>query len=133
MTELFQLLLILHLFALVVGVATTVAMPIVMGRMAGAPPEARPVLLGIGGQLGRNGRIAFGALLVTGLTMVLVRYGGFGGMAPAFWVKMALVSAMLVLMIATAVRPTLLPPKTITWLMRAMIAGIIIASVLAFN
>lgn len=133
MTELFQLLLILQLFALVVGVTTTIAMPIVMGRMAGAPAEARPVLAGIGERLSGNGRIAFGALLVTGLAMVFVRYGGFGGMSPAFWVKMALVVIVLAMMIVMATRPTLVSPKAMSLAMRGAIAGIIIASVLAFN
>jgi putative membrane protein len=130
----FQLLLITHLLALVVGTATTVAMPVVMGRMAGAGPDGRQMLVGIGNRLSLNARIAFGVLLLSGFAMVFVRYGSVDGMSVWFWVKMGLVVVVLTALILGAVtRPGTLSPRVMGWVTRLALIGIIVSAVFAFN
>jgi hypothetical protein len=130
----FNILLIIHLISLVVGATSAVAMPVVMGRMAGATPDGRQMLGGIGAQLGLNSRIAFGVLIVTGVAMIVVRYGGVDGMSPWFWAKMALVVVILLAMIGSAVlRPGGAAPRILGWVTRLALLGVVIAAVFAFN
>lgn len=130
----FQLLLIAHIFALVVGTATAVAMPVVMGRMAGASPDGRQMLGAIGLRLGRNSQLAFVALLITGIAMVYVRHGGVDGMSVWFWVKMGFVALVIVMMIAGALlKPGTIKPQVQMWVVRIALIGIIVSAVFAFN
>lgn len=130
----FDVLLIVHLLALAVGTATTVAMPVVMGRMKGASPDTRQSLVAIGTRLSLNARFAFGILLLSGLAMVYLRYGGFDGMSPWFWAKMALVAVVLAAMIAGAVsKPGNINPQVLAWITRLSLIGIIVSAVFAFN
>ena len=134
MDFIFQLLLLTHFLALVVGTATTVAMPIIMARMPTAGPEGRHMLSGIGLRLSLNARIAFGVLLVSGFAMVFVRYGGVDGMNVWFWVKMGLVAVILVAMILGAVaRPGTLSPQVMGRITRLALLGVIFSAVFAFN
>jgi putative membrane protein len=130
----FNILLIVHLAAFGVGIATTIAAPLVGSRMALATPESRPLLGGIGKQLTLNARIAFGLLLITGISMVYVRYGGFEGQSPWFYVKMGLVVVILAALTLSAVaKPGSLNPRIMGWITRLAMAGIIISAVMAFN
>jgi hypothetical protein len=129
----FDFLLICHLVALGVGATTAIGMPIVASRMAGATPEGRQLLGGIVGRLGRNSRIAVGVLILTGLLMVWVRYGGVDGMNAWFWVKMALVVVIVVAMVVGAVAKGRINPALLGWISRLSLLGIVIAAVLAFN
>ena len=73
-------------------------------------------------------------LLVTGIAMGLVRYGGFEGLSPWFYVKMGLVAFVLALMILGAVlKPGTLNPRLMGWLTRLSMAGIVVSAVMAFN
>ena len=130
----FNILLIVHLAAFGVGIATTIAAPLVGSRMALATLENRPLLGGIGKQLTLNARIAFGLLLITGICMVYVRYGGFEGQSPWFYVKMGLVVVILAALTLSAVaKPGTLNPRVMGWITRLAMAGIIISAVMAFN
>ena len=130
----FQLLLIAHIFALVVGTATAVAMPVVMGRMKTATPDGRQMLGGIGQRLAKNAQLSFGVLLLTGIAMVIVRYGGVDGMNEWFWAKMALVAVVLVVMIAGfLLKPGTINPRLLMWTNRLALIGIIVSAVFAFN
>jgi hypothetical protein len=130
----FNLLLIVHLAAFGLGISTTFVAPIVGSRLPKAPPEARPMLLGILGRLTLNARVAMGLLLITGIAMVLVRYGSFENMSPWFYVKMGLVAFILVMMVLGAVlKPGTINPQVMGWLTRLSMAGIVIAAVMAFN
>ena len=130
----FNLLLIVHLAAFGLGISTTFVAPIIGARMPKAPPEARQTLLGILGRLTLNARVAMGLLLVTGIAMGLVRYGGFEGLSPWFYVKMGLVAFVLALMILGAVlKPGTLNPRVMGWLTRLAMAGIVVSAVMAFN
>jgi len=130
----FNLLLIVHLGAFGLGISTTFVAPIIGARMPKAPPEARPTLGAILARLTLNARVAMGLLLVTGIAMALVRYGGFEGLSLWFYVKMGLVAFLLALMILGAVlKPGTLNPRLMGWLTRLSMAGIVITAVLAFN
>ncbi len=130
----FNILLILHLAAFGLAIATTIAAPLVGSRMAAAPPEARPLLGSIARQLMLNARIAFAVLLVTGISMVYVRYGGFEGQSAWFFVKMGLVAVILVAMIVGAVaKPGAINMRIMGWITRLSMAGIVISAVMAFN
>ncbi len=130
----FNILLIAHLAAFGLAIATTIAAPLVGSRMALATPDSRPLLGGIGKQLMLNARIAFGLLLITGISMIYVRYGGFEGQSVWFFVKMGLVAVVLIAMIIGAVvRPGTVSPRVMGWITRLAMAGIIISAVMAFN
>ena len=130
----FQLLLLAHIGALVFGTATAIAMPVIMSRMAGATPDGRQMLGGIGQRLAKNSRLAFVVLLVTGVGMVFARYGGVDGLGVWFWVKMGFVALVIVMMIAAALlKPGTIKPVVQMWVMRIALTGIIVAAVFAFN
>lgn len=130
----FDVLLILHLAAFGVGIATTIAAPLVGSRIGLAPPESRPLLGGIVKRLSLNARLAFAVLLVTGISMVYVRYGGFEGQSPWFFIKMGLVAIVLAALIIGAVaKPGTVSPQVMGWITRLAMAGIVISAVMAFN
>jgi protoporphyrinogen IX oxidase len=130
----FQLLLLTHILALVVGTATAVAMPVVMGRMAAASPEGKQMLGGIGQRLGKNSQISFGVLLLTGIAMVVVRYGGVDGMNGWFWAKMAFIVVVLAMMlVGVLTKPGTINPRLQMWVARLALIGIIVSAVFAFN
>lgn len=133
MDYVFDFLLVSHLVALGVGAASAIAMPIVASRMAGAAAEGRQLLGGIGAQLGRNSRIAVGVLVLTGLLMVWIRYGGVDGLNAWFWVKMALVVLIIAALIVGQVARGRVSPAILGWVTRLSLLGIVIAAVLAFN
>jgi putative membrane protein len=130
----FQLLLLTHLAALIFGTATAVAMPVIMRRMAGATPDGRQMLGGIGQRLARNSQISFGVLVLSGVAMMIVRYGGVDGMNGWFWAKIALVGVMVVMMIAAALlKPGTINPRLQMWIARLSLIGVIVSAVFAFN
>lgn len=130
----FNLLLIIHLAAFGLGISTTFVAPIIGSRLPKAPAEARPTLLGILGRLTLNARVAMGLLLVTGIAMAFVRYGGFADLSPWFYVKMGLVAFIVLMMILGALlKPGTISPKIMGWLTRLSMAGIVISAVMAFN
>jgi len=130
----FNLLLVVHLAAFGLGISTTFVAPIIGSRLPKAPPEARPALGGILARLTLNARVAMGLLLVTGIALVLVRYGSFENLSPWFYVKMGLVAFVLVMMILGIVlKPGTINPRLMGWLTRLSMAGIVISAVMAFN
>ena len=130
----FNILLIIHLAAFGLAISTTIVAPLIGSRMAGASPDARPLLGGIGKRLTLNARIAFGLLLLTGIAMVYVRYGGFEGQGVWFFIKMGLVLVVLIAMIIGAVaKPGTISPRVMGWITRLAMAGIVISAVMAFN
>lgn len=90
-----KLLFWVHLIALALGGAASFGIPVVGRKMPTASPEMRPTLLGIMHGLSTIGRAGIGTLIVTGPLIVWLKYGGFGEMNVWFWIKMALVVALL--------------------------------------
>lgn len=129
----FQIFLFIHLVAFAVGAATNVAMPIVAGQLAGAGPETAPRFGAIAKRLSNNARAAVVILIISGVGLVYLRYGGFEGMNAWFWVKMALVAFIVVMMGVGAFLPQLLNPKVFGPVMRVTLLGIVLAAVFAFN
>ncbi len=131
----FNLILIVHLGALVVGGATNVAMPLVGRQMAGASPEAAARLGPIARQLNLNARIALGLLVLTGIAMLFMRYdGAVGALGPWFIAKLVFVGVILAALVAGLVlRPDQLNPRVFGMTMRVALIGIVVCSVMAFG
>jgi hypothetical protein len=134
MYTLSNILLFIHLVAFAVGVATNVAMPLVMRQMAAAAPEAKAGYGAISRKLSMNGRVALGVLVLSGVALVWLRYGGVAGLDTWFWVKMILVAVIVLLMVALAVvDPGRINPRILGTLTRLLLLGIVFAAVFAFN
>lgn len=130
----FNILLFLHFVALIVGATANVAMPLIMPQMMKAPPEARAGYASIGKTLSLYGRGAVALLIVTGVAMVWLRYGGVAGMNEWFWAKMALVALIVVLMAVTAVvGPGRINPRIFGMVARVLLLGIVLTAVFAFS
>jgi len=136
MSIVFNLLLFIHLVALVVGAATNVAMPILAGRMANAGPESQALLGGVAGTMSRNSQRALLTLVATGLLMVaiVIWQGRVTSPSPWFIAKIVLVLIILGLMLARGL-PALknIRPATFGLLTRIVLLAIIFCSVMAFN
>jgi protoporphyrinogen IX oxidase len=129
-----QILLFIHVVAFGIAAATNVAMPLVARRMAGAEPTTIAALGGIARQLGINARISVATLVVTGVALLELKYGGVEGMNAWFWVKMVLVAVVVIFMVATAYLPrNALNPRILGPVMRLALLGIVLAAVMAFN
>jgi uncharacterized membrane protein len=85
-----------HLLALAIGGAAVFGLPIVGSKVATASPEMRPTLFGIANQLSSIGRVALVLLLASGPLMFWLKYD-WAAPSAWFWVKMALVLALVVL------------------------------------
>lgn len=131
----FNILLILHLGALVVGGATTVAMPLIGRQMAGASPEVLARLGPIAGRLSLNSRVAVGLLILTGLAMLGIRYDwNVGGLGGWFIAKLVFVAVILVAMVlGLVVSPAKLRPQLLGGAMRLSVIAIVICSVMTFG
>ncbi|MCD7060069.1 hypothetical protein [Pelagibacterium xiamenense] len=89
-----NILLFLHLFALVLGMGAGIALSMQGRLMASAGPELRTGLLRFGEMLRVNSYAGIALLWITGPLIVWLRYGGAGGLGAWFWVKMAFVVAL---------------------------------------
>ena len=81
----------LHLLGLVIAMGSSVALPLVMSRIASAGEGERDKLFGVGSGLMRNANIGLGLLWVTGILSVVLKYGGIDGLDFWFWTKIVLV------------------------------------------
>ena len=90
-----NLLIWVHIIAFVVGGSNSVVGPIIGARMASATPDARAGYVGVMQAMSQAGKVAMGALLITGPLILWLRYGGLAGASIWFWIKMALVVVML--------------------------------------
>lgn len=91
MDILVNLLIALHLFSLVLGMGSGIALTVVMKRVGAARDEERARLFALGSTFSRNGHIGLGLLWITGIVVAFLKYGGLGGFGAWFWIKMALV------------------------------------------
>lgn len=92
---LYKTLLLLHMFGLTIGAGTGVYLAAV-GRHAARhleQAEARTLLPGVNGAISRVGSIGLGILILSGIGMMAILGGAPGA---AFWIKMALVAAIVI-------------------------------------
>jgi uncharacterized membrane protein len=90
----------IHLASLGLAGAAVFGLPVVGSRMASATPEMRPSLFAIADGLSRLGRAALGLLIVTGPLMVWLKFNGdMMALGAWFWVKMALVVILIVIVV----------------------------------
>lgn len=87
-----------HFVALGVGGAATFGIPVAGRIMAGAGPAARPVIGPVIEALSGIGRKAIGILILSGVVLIWARYDA-SALPGAFWVKMLLVAALIVLVV----------------------------------
>jgi hypothetical protein len=92
--ETINLLLWVHIVALVAGGSNAVVMPIIGAALPKADEPTRETLFGIGFQMATVGKVAGATLLVSGPLLLWLKYGGLGGATPWFWAKMALIVVM---------------------------------------
>lgn len=133
MDILISFLLFLHFASIAAAGASVVAMPMIGRQLRLAMPEARAGYGAIAQQVGLAARGAFGMLLLTGLLLVWLRYGGVEALGPWFWVKMFFVAVMAGLMLAGIAFRGRIDPRLFGLLTRLCFAAIIVAAVLAFS
>ena len=134
MDDIFRLTLFLHLGALVIAAATNVAMPMLGIRMASLAPEARVTMGSMAKRLVINARVGLVVLVVTGLSMVAMRYDAGLWSNPWFTAKMvfvAIIVAGLVSQLLPATRSV--PPRVFGMITRFALIGTIFCAVMAFN
>ena len=90
-----DILLWIHIVALVAGGSNSVVGPVIGARLGRATPDAKAAYIGVLTTLSKVGKVAMVTLLVTGPLMLWLRYGGLGGASVWFWVKMALIVVLL--------------------------------------
>jgi uncharacterized membrane protein len=131
----FNILLIVHLGSLVVGGATNVAMPLIGRQMVGASPDMLSRFGPIARRLQLNSQIALGLLVLTGIAMLWLRYGGnVAGLGPWFIAKLAFVALILATLVVSLVaRPGAINPQIFGMTMRIALIGIVVCSVMTFG
>lgn len=97
MNALNEVLLILHFVGLAMGLAVPFSSMVMQGLVAKAAPPEQPVLMRFPFAMSRVGDIGLMLLLVTGVTMVFTKYGGFAIMPWQFHVKLAAVALLVAL------------------------------------
>jgi len=90
----FDIVLFLHLLGLMMGAGGGFGSMIVMRGALKMPPEQAGSVRGLGPALGRFSTIGLILMLITGPALVSMKYGGFGGLPPLFWVKMIFVVSL---------------------------------------
>ena len=89
-----NLLLWIHIVALVAGGSNAVVMPIIGATLPKVDEQTRATLFGIGFQMATVGKAAAATLLVSGPLLLWLKYGGLHGVTPWFWAKMVLMVVM---------------------------------------
>jgi uncharacterized membrane protein len=90
-------LLALHFLGLAMGFATGFGNMIMAGIIAKATPEERRALMKFPPAIARVGDVGLVLLWLTGLTLVFVKWGGFGNMPGLFHAKLTAVVLMTLL------------------------------------
>lgn len=85
----------IHICAFIAGGANSVLMPILGPKLATATPEVRTQLFDIVGKLAKVGKVAMGALLVTGVLSLWLKWNWSPPNPVWFWIKMAAIVAMI--------------------------------------
>jgi uncharacterized membrane protein len=89
-----NVLLWIHIVALVAGGSNTVVMPIIGGMLPTVDEQTRTVLFKIGFKMATVGKVAAATLLISGPLLLWLKYDGLSGVTPWFSAKMVLMVVM---------------------------------------
>ena len=137
-----NLLLWIHIAALVAGGSNTVVMPIIGATLPTVDDQTRRTLFKIGFQMAAVGKGAAATLLVSGPLLLWLKYGGLHGATSWFWVKMALIAVMFIAIIfeetnfkrsASGDKAAAQKSKLGGIIATVAFLGVLFAAVLAFN
>lgn len=92
-----RVLVVLHFLGLAMGFATGFGNMVMAGVMAKATPEERRALAKFPPAIARVGDVGLVILWLTGLTLVFMKWGGFGAMPGLFHAKLTAVVLMTLL------------------------------------
>lgn len=132
----------IHTVAFVAGGSNTVVMPIISAMLPVVDQPTRASLFRIGSQMASVGKVAAAILFITGPLLVWLKYGGLQGVAPWFWIKMALIAILFAAIVFEeanfrkfAAGDLAAGRKSMLGGMIATVAflGVLLAAVLAFN
>lgn len=88
MSEINQVLLVVHFLGLALGLSASIANSLVVGRlMAAASPADRAVLARVPPMMGHIGGMGLILLWLSGIALVFTRWGGFGALPGIFHAK----------------------------------------------
>jgi len=90
MDILINILIFLHLFGLVIGMGSGIALSRIGPLYGTSSEEQRKLLFRLAMMLGKNGHIGLGLLWITGPLVVWLKFGTLD-LGPWFWAKMVLV------------------------------------------
>jgi len=89
-----DIILFIHLAGLMMGAGGGFGSMLVMRHAATLPPEQQGPFRALGPKMGRFSHIGLTLMWLTGLTLVFLRYGGFGNLPQLFWVKIVFVLSL---------------------------------------
>lgn len=93
----------LHFVGLGLGAVASFGLPVVGRQMPTATAETRPTLFRVANGLTSAGRAGLGVLIITGLLLVWLKFGGTAGFTSWFWAKMVFVLLLLILVIVAGI------------------------------
>ena len=124
----------LHLTGLAFGAVANVVMPFIGAEMARAESATMASLGRIAGKVQAYSKISLAVILVSGVALVFLRYGGnVVSLGPWFLAKMVMVVALVGYVALTIFAPKLLNPKIGGMASRLLLLGIIATAVISFN
>ena len=134
MDDIFRVLLFIHIGALLFAAATNLIMPVLMPRLMMLGAEGRTVLGPLARKLTINARLALMVLVLSGISMVTIRYDGGLWANPWFSAKMVFVGIILAV-VGASFTPAgqKIPPKVFGIITRLALIGTIFCAVMAFN
>ena len=90
----FDVLLIVHFVGLMMGAGGGLGSTIAMGYSRTLPPEQAAVVRGLGPALAHLSTAGLVLMLLTGVTMLMNKYGGMAGMPMMFHIKLLFVTTL---------------------------------------
>jgi uncharacterized membrane protein SirB2 len=95
MDRLNQLLLVLHFLGLAMGLSVSFSSMVMAGLIDKAAPAERPVLGRFPFAMSRVGDIGLTLLIISGVGLLFLKWGGFSAMPVTFHIKLALVVVLI--------------------------------------
>lgn len=89
-----DILLFLHILGLMMGAGGGFGSMVTMRVAAKQPPEIAAAMRTPGPAFARFSAIGLALMWASGLALVWLQYGGFGGFSAVFWVKMVFVATL---------------------------------------